>query len=227
MTIWQEVTKLIENYPLSFLPDCFLLLGIVIGGCSIRYLNAPTKVILLMLIVCFLVEIVLTYYAILRQNNRFLVNLTSLVETIFLSVVYYIEIKQQRSRRAILVLLATYLITFVYSFEWVRFAEYLLTVERLLLLSFVALHFQHILSVMRVPNILAYAMFWVSAAVMMYAAGTFFVFLFSRVTLGNLQGGVDFTWYLSVFRWFTCLFYAIIAVALYLRRHEVVAQTTS
>lgn len=227
MTLWQEITKLVGNYPMSFIPDCFLLLGIIVGGFSLRYLNAPMKIILLMLVICFLVEIVLTYYASLNQNNRFFFNLTSLVETVFLSVVYYIEIKQRRSRQAILVLLVTYLITFVYSFEWARFAEYLLTVERLVLLSFVALHFQHILSVMRVPNILAYSMFWVSAGVMVYAAGTFFVFLFSRVTLDSLQGDSNFKWYLSMFRWFTCLFYAILTIALYLRRNEFMTQTAS
>ena len=180
-----------------------------------------------MLIICFLVEIVLTYYAILKQNNRFLVNMTSLVETICLSVAYYIEIKQKKNRQVILVLLATYLITFAYSFEWARMGEYLLTVERLVLLSFVALHFHHILSIMRVPNILAYAMFWVSAGVMVYAAGTFFIFLFTRVTLENSRASIDFMRYLSVVRWFTCIFYTVIAAAFYLRRREVMAQTIS
>ena len=228
MTIWQEITKSISSYPLSFLPDCFLLLGIGIGGFSLRYLNGPTRVILLMLLACFLVEIVLVYYAaILKQNNHFLFNLTSLVEMVCLSMAYHIEINQRKSRQIILTLLATYLITFVYSFEWVRFAEYLLTIERLILLSFVALHFQYILSFMRVPNILAYAMFWVSAGVIVYAAGTFFIFLFTRVTLDNPQGYINFKWYVSVFRGFSCLFYAILGVALYLRRHEVASQTVS
>lgn len=224
MAIWKDIVHLVGSYPLSFLPDYFLLLGIVTGVFSFRYLHTPTKIILIMLVVCLLIEIILTYYATLKQNNRFSVNLTSLIETVCLSVAYFIEIKQRRSRQVILVLLAAYLITFVRWFEWMRFDEHLLTAERLVLLIYVALHFQYILSVMRVPNIMAYTMFWISAGVMVYAAGTFFIFLFTRVTLDIAQGSAGFSWYITIVRWFTCLFYAVLAVSFYLRRREVLLQ---
>ena len=212
------MVEMIARYPQSFLPDCFLLLAIVVGIVSIRYLGFSLKVMLLMLVLCFLVELVLLYYAAYSKNNHFLINLTSFIETVCLTVIYYHEVAEKRSRLTIIAALLMYLVAFVYSFSWMRIADHLLSIERFILILFVVLHFQYILSGMRVPNILVYSMFWISAGLLVYAAGTFFVFLFTKFTLSDLHG--DFHWYISIVRLFTCLFYLVVAVAFYLQRRE-------
>ena len=221
MSTWQHIVNLLTTYPLAFSTDVFLLIGIAIGLYTVNYLDKTLKVVFLFLAVCLCVELVVIYYAARSWTNYFLVNVTSLVEMVFFSIVYWIEVINRRSRAVILSLLGFYLVLFFYSFQWLRVAEYLLGVERFILIVFVILHLQFVLDTMRVPNLLTYPMFWVSSGTMVYAAGTLFIFMFTRVTFSDLND----LWYWSVVQLFTCLFYTVLAISFYLRRREVRMQT--
>lgn len=223
MSTWQQIVNLITRFPLSFSTDVFLLIGITIGLFAINYLDKTLKVVLLFLAVCLCIEFVFIYYAARGWTNYFLINVVSLIETVFFSIIYWMEIANSRSRIAILSLLGAYLVLFFYSFQWLHIAEFLLGVERLILIVFVILHLQFVLDTMRVPNLLTYPMFWVSAGTIVYATGTLFIFTFTKITFSDLND----LWYWSVAQWFTCLFYAVLTAAFYLRRREVIAQTVS
>jgi len=210
----------IALYPFAYVPDLFLLIAVVSGLVNIRYLNQQTRWLLWLVMLSTVIELIMLHYASNYENNHYLINLTSLVETVCLSVIYGLEIENKASRRWIIIGLAGYLITFFYAYKWTQIAEYMIGVQRLLMIFFVILHFQYLLNNMRVPNLLAYTMFWVSAGVMLYASGTLFIFLFVHKTLNNPLPDSDFTWYLGFTRVFTCLFYTIIATSFWLRRRE-------
>lgn len=223
MSTWQQIVNLITKFPLAFSTDVFLLTAITVGLYTINYFDKTFKTILLFLTVCFCVELVVIYYAAHGWTNYFLINITSFVETVFFSMVYWIEIVNRRSRTIIITLLGSYLLLFAYSFQWQHIAEFLLGVERLILIVFVILHLQFVLETMRVHNLLTYPMFWVSSGTMVYAAGTLFIFTFTKVTFGDPND----LWYWFIVQWFTCLLYTVLAAAFYLRRREVIAQTVS
>lgn len=221
MSTWQRIIHLVTKYPLDFSTDVFLLVGIAFGLYAVNYLNKTLKVIFLFLAVCFGIEIILIYYAVRGWNNYFLVNITSLAETFFFSIVYWIEISDRRNRVIIISLFGTYLLLFTYSFQWQYIAEFLLGAERSILIVFVILHLQFMLEMMRVPNLLTYPMFWVSSGTIVYAAGTLFIFTFTKITFSDPND----MWYWSVAQWFTCLFYSVLAMSFYLRRREVLLRT--
>lgn len=221
MSTWEHIIQLLTRFPWSFSTDVFLLVGIAFGLYAVNHLDKTLKVILLFLTVCLGIEIILIYYAAHKWNNYFLVNITSLVETVFFSVVYWVEVSNRRSRVIILSLLGSYLILFVYSFQWQHIAEFLLGAERLILIAFVILHLQFVLETMRVSNLLTYPMFWVSSGMIIYATGTLFIFMFAQITFSDPND----MWYWSVTQGFTCLFYSMLGVSFYLHRREILLKT--
>lgn len=217
MAVWKRIGELISEYPFSFSSDFFLVVGVIIGLITLGYLDRTLKIVFLFLALCLVIEAVLIYYAARTWNNYFLVNVMSLVVMLSYSVVYWREVASRYSRVTIVGLLILYLAVFAYSFEWVRVSEYLLAVERVILMIFVILHLQFILEAMRVPNLLRHPMFWVSSGIMIYAAGTFFIFMFAQVTFGNPQ---DMRYWMVV-QAFTCLLYTMLMIAFYVCRREV------
>ena len=217
MSVWEYMLSLIVHYPLSFVPDFFLLIGIIVGISVFRSLNQPLRVALLLLTLCFGIEVVLIYYAATGRNNHFLVTLMSLLEMVCLSLLYWLEITYKRSRWTIVCLLAVYIISFAFMFEWTRIADFVLGLERFILIVFVIMHLHFILNTMRVPNLLTHPMFWISSGVLIYATGTFFIFTFTKFTFGT---SANIPSYWSIIQCFTALFYAMLAVAFYLSRRE-------
>ncbi|WP_128544905.1 hypothetical protein [Larkinella soli] len=215
----ERFIQLITDFPLWFISDLFLLLAVAAGLVNLSFLNKPFYWLLILISLTLSIELAMTIYAAYRQNNHYLINLTSLVEMVCLAIVYAKEIRSPRSRMIIYGLGLIYLIAFLINFEWTRIADYMIGIQRISMIIFVFLHFQSLLVSMRVTNLFSHAMFWVSAGVLIYATGTLFVFLFVNKTLRDPSG--DFTWYMIFTQSFSGFFYFVIALSFWLRRREV------
>ncbi|MGM9510327.1 hypothetical protein ACS5NO_21515 [Larkinella sp. GY13] len=155
-----------------------------------------------------------------RQNNLYLYNLNSLVEMSGFAVAYWIELKSRRNRTLIVGGFVIYLLVFLYDFSWTHFAGVALGVQRIIMIVYALLYFHYILTKMQIQNLLIHSMFWVSAGAIVHAAGTLFVFLFVKVTLGDLSSNGSYYLYITIVRTFSAFFYLVLLVSFWLRRRE-------
>ncbi|GAB3262956.1 hypothetical protein GCM10027347_29130 [Larkinella harenae] len=211
---------LILEYPDSFLPDLFLLIAIGAGLVNYSFLDKPGRWLLRMLVSSFIIGLVQLHDAAFRQNNLYLYNLNSLVEMLCLTAAYRLELKSKKNQTIVLTGLGLYLLVFVYDFSWTHIAGVTLGVQRLIMILYTLLYFHHILTKMQIQNILIHAMFWISAGAIVHAAGTLFVFLFVKVTLGDLSSNGSYALYITIVRWFTAFFYVVLSIGFWLRRRE-------
>ncbi len=187
MMIDHPYVRLILKYPDSFLPDLFILLAIGTGLVNYFFLDKPNRWLLRMLIFSFVISLIQIHDAAFRQNNLYLYNLNSLVEMSGFAVAYWIELKSRRNRTLILSGFVIYVLVFLYDFSWTNIAGVALGVQRIIMILYALLYFHYILTKMQIQNLLIHSMFWVSAGAIVHAAGTLFVFLFVKVTLGDLS----------------------------------------
>lgn len=212
--------KLILKYPDSFLPDLFLVLALGTGLVNYFFLDKPSRWLFRMLILSFVISLVQLHDAAFRQNNLYLYNINSLVEMCCIAAAYRIELKSRQNQAIIITGLVIYLLVFLYDFRWTNIAGIALGVQRIIMIVYALLYFHYILTKMQVQNLLIHAMFWVSAGAIVHAAGTLFVFLFVKVTLGDLSSNGSYYLYITIVRTFSAFFYIVLIVSFWLRRRE-------
>lgn len=212
--------RLILKYPDSFLPDLFLILAIGTGLVNYLFLDKSSRWLLRMLLLTLIVSIIQIHDAAYRQNNLYLFNLISLIEMAGFAVAYRIELKSKRNQAVVLAGFGLYLATFIIDFSWTKIAGVALGIQRIIMIFYALLYFHHILTKMQIQNLLVHSMFWVSAGAIVYAAGTLFVFLFIKVTLGDLSSNGSYYLYITIVRTFAAFFYIILLVSFWLRRRE-------
>ncbi len=220
MMIDHPYVRLILKYPDSFLPDLFILLAIGTGLVNYFFLDKPNRWLLRMLIFSFVISLIQIHDAAFRQNNLYLYNLNSLVEMSGFAVAYWIELKSRRNRTLILSGFVIYVLVFLYDFSWTNIAGVALGVQRIIMILYALLYFHYILTKMQIQNLLIHSMFWVSAGAIVHAAGTLFVFLFVKVTLGDLSSNGSYYLYITIVRTFSAFFYLVLLVSFWLRRRE-------
>ncbi|GAB3908496.1 hypothetical protein GCM10028803_44230 [Larkinella knui] len=173
-----------------------------------------------MLLLSLIISIAQTHHAAFRQNNLYLYNLNSLVEMSCIAVAYRIELKSSRNKAVIVAGYILYLLVFIYDFSWTHIAGIALGVQRIVMIVYALLYFHYILTNMQVQHLLIHAMFWVSAGAIVHAAGTLFVFLFVKVTLGDLSSNGSYSLYITIVTTFSAFFYIVLLVSFWLRRRE-------
>ncbi|WP_138991321.1 hypothetical protein [Larkinella sp. C7] len=133
---------------------------------------------------------------------------------------YWIELKSRRNRTLIISGFVVYVLVFLYDFSWTNIAGVALGVQRIIMILYALLYFHYILTKMQIQNLLIHSMFWVSAGAIVHAAGTLFVFLFVKVTLGDLSSNGSYYLYITIVRTFSAFFYLVLLVSFWLRRRE-------
>ncbi|WP_234735005.1 hypothetical protein [Tellurirhabdus bombi] len=212
--------RLFINYADWFISDLFLLIALGTGLICYRYVYGGARWLFWLLVLSFFVELLLIHYAALSKNNHFLLNVSSIIETACLAGMYYSIIMRKWSRIFIVVSFLIYLSISIYSFEWLRIADYMLGVQRLMMIVYVILYFQYLLSELKVDYLMGHSFFWISAGALLYASGTLFIFLFVKITFGNPNDG-DFSWYMHFAQAFNSFFYITLAVGFWLQRREI------
>ncbi|MRS64439.1 hypothetical protein [Larkinella terrae] len=173
-----------------------------------------------MLILSFIISLIQLHDAAFRQNNLYLHNINSLIEMCFFAAAYQVELKSKQNLTVIISGLAVYLLVFLFDFKWGNIAGIALGVERMVMIIYALLYFHYILTKMQVQNLLIHSMFWVSAGAIVHAAGTLFVFLFVKATLGDLSSNGSYYLYITIVRTFSAFFYIVLGVSFWLRRRE-------
>ncbi len=208
------------SHPAEFGIDTLLLLIILVGGFSYRYLTISGRLVLGILIILLLLSITTWVVAFQKGNNHFLFTLQALTEFVGFGVFYLLEIKSPQTRRIIGSLMVAYVVAFMVLFNPNQMNDVLIGTARLLLMGFVLTYFWSLLTTMNVPNLFSHPPFWVSGAVLLNGAGTVFIFLFNRMTLTSVSRNDYYFWYRGVTLIFLALFYILLAYSFWVSRFQ-------
>lgn len=166
---------------MDFISSFSSSLPLLIGLTRYKYLTNSLKILLLFFLMYFVGDAYTIWLGILMQNNLFVLNIYPILGTLLLSASYLLVIQNTAGKQIIagsaILLSCTCLLAFKY--DSVSTVE--LFIYKLYVVLVVLIHFNDILSDLRVKNILSHSMFWISASLIIYAMGTLFVSLFSTV----------------------------------------------
>jgi hypothetical protein len=224
---WDRIGELIQNFWTDFLPDLVLLVVLLTGLLTYRWLTVSGRVVLAFLGIALLVTSVSFGMAFYHLRNHFLFPLLALAEFGCFGLFYLIEIRTKAVRRVILPIMGSYLVLFVLEFDAMSMNDILIGLARLLLIGFVLTHFWSLMAEMKVTNLVAHPPFWVSIAVLLNGAGTVFIYLFKRLTLTSATRNEYFSWYWGVTQAFLIVFYGLLAYSFWLRRRAVLSPATT
>ncbi len=197
-----------------------MVLVVLIGWLSYRFLTTSGRVVLGTLLILLLLNIATWVVAFQKENNHFLFTLQALTEFAGFGGFYLLEIKSPPIRRIIGSLMVVYAVAFIFLFNPNQMNDVLIGTARLLLMGLVLTYFWSLLTNMNVPNLFTHPPFWVSGAVLLNGAGTVFIFLFNRMTLASVSKNDSFDWYRGVTLVFLTLFYLLLAYSFWVSRSQ-------
>ena len=195
--MWEALINLIIRYPLDFISQLFALLPVVIGLFHYKRLTVPMKWVVLFFATYFLKDSIAWVHSLKRESNLYLYNLLSFFEIGFVTIIYALSIPRQSKKIALFAIFCLLANVIFYSKHEIGVGN--LTVARLFIIIVVLVYFTHVLNESLIRNILKHDMFWVSAGLLVYAAGTFFIFLFGKdlFDFGNSTAYETFDFYWS------------------------------
>ncbi|MBD2754533.1 hypothetical protein [Spirosoma validum] len=177
-TMWETFIDLIIRYPLDFISQLFALLPITIGLFRFNHLTVSMKWVVLFFLAYFLKDSIAWIHSLQRESNLYLYNLLSFPEIAIVAVIYAFSMPRQSKKIIGFTLGCLLLNFFFYSSQAISAGN--LTIARLFIIIIILVYLNHVLNESLVRNILRHDLFWFSAGLLIYAAGTFFIFLFGK-----------------------------------------------
>lgn len=170
----------IDKYPLDFITQLSGSFPILIGLQYYKRLPATSKFIIAFFAVYFIQDSIALYLSLLKQNNLFIQNLESISQLLIVGLIYYYSFDKPSARKLLLTYaLVCLLIEFIY-YKSYEVSSIDLIVVRIFSITLVFAYFNKIVLDLRIKNVVYHTLFWFSAGLLMYSAGTFFIVLFSQ-----------------------------------------------
>lgn len=169
-----------EKYPIDFLSYVISCLPIGIGLVRFRYLKAGLRYIWLFFVVFFLKDTYSLVQIFINQNNLFIQNIEPIFETVFVGLIFLPYFDKPIEKRVLLGLTALCTAITIYAYQRVDVSAVSLSTFRIFALVLVLAYFNKLLTDMRVINLTQHTMFWFASSLLLYAAGTFFIVLYSE-----------------------------------------------
>lgn len=155
-------------------------LPVIFGLIRYKYLLLSSKLIILFFLFYFTKETFALWLSILKENNLYLQNIETIIETWLLLWIGFSCFKSPKWRWLALGLAISSSIASFLTYHSDGVSSISLSAFRLFAIFFCLSYFNKILTDIRVKNILLHMLFWFSAGLLVYAAGTFFIVLFSE-----------------------------------------------
>jgi len=217
----ERILLLFGKYPLSFISDLSSILPIIIGLLNYKYLSRNVKIIILFFGMYLVGDIYMIYLAALKQNNLFILNLYPIGGILFLTISYITIFKQDNTRKLIGILAAVSLLICLLYFKPLEISPVELFAYRLYIMILSLLYFNKILSDMMIKNILIHSLFWINSGVIIYAAGTFFISIFSEIIFDpNLVDDRTFDVYWNINNVLFILLVFLSSIGIWLSKYE-------
>lgn len=159
-----------------------ILIPISLALIYFKSLDAPLRVLILLLLVSGITDIINAYLYSKTISNMGVMNVYTLLELGLYSIYYTINLADYRgvkhiSRSLVLIFVLTIFFTVTSDFNE-KINTITLTIESLTIIFMSLIYFDKMLKSMRLPKIWQDPYFWINSAILIYFSGSFFVFIF-------------------------------------------------
>ncbi len=212
-TMWAKLAGLIAHYPLDFISYVAGIIPVLAGFVWYNRLTASMKWVVALFGLFFLKDSVGWVHSLRQETNLYLINLQSFAEIGAVGIIYALSLPRFAKLIGVLAIGCLLLNSFYYSNVVLSVGN--LTIARLFILVVVLIYLAHVLNEAVIRNILAHDLFWLSAGLLVYAAGTFFIFLFGQYLFDSATPDATFDFYWSLQEIIYIIFSALAALGLY------------
>jgi hypothetical protein len=219
--MWEKFINLTLKAPLLLLASISVLLPIIVGFYRKKYLSSELKILLFYLIIYSIFDLSEWLYVLLgKKNNMYLHNISEWISMLITGILYFKILDTTLKKNIVLALIFIIIIQNLLQFNWAELAGYSFTLNKLILIFFVFLHFQSIITELNISNILLHPPFWISAAFMIFSCGTLFIYLFWNYTLSTTIQNSIFRVYDNFEQIFRILFMLLFSIAFWVSKFE-------
>lgn len=218
--MWDRFIYLSLKYPLDVVATAIILLCLLIGVYRYKLLSNQLKILLLLFAILLIRDVIASFYAILKHNNLFLYNLSSIIEVIITGLIFISYIRNVKVKLFILLLGIFCLSLNLFFWDYNEFSSIILTSTRLFQLIMAIIYYVEVVSEFKHENIIQSSLFWVNNGFIIQATGTFFISLFSGVVLSSQAPNQLFATYWNTYLVMNITFYAFCAVGMWMARYE-------
>ena len=195
----ERLLHLIEKYPLNLVSHLSSGLPIILGLIFIKDLPRGFKLLLLLFALYFISDSYSLWLSVKQKSTYPIQNIQPLFEIWIAAAIYLSFIKKTSSRKWIFCGLLICSLIIVLSYKTDAISTPGTTTQRLFIATIALAYFNKILTDARIKYILLDGMFWVSAGLLIFSAGTFFFWLFSSYLFSATSSDREFIafWYFN------------------------------
>lgn len=217
-----RIIYLFQKHPLNFVAESISLIPLLIGIIFWPRVNREVKYLTLFFALNFVKDFTSDIFAYYNESNLFIYNIFSLVEIAFLAAVFY-NVKELDSRFYKKLILYGCLISLLLNVIFLKTNEFSsgsFTITHVYGISIILVFYYHLLSKLYVSNIMFYSMFWISAGLLLYYSGTFFIFLLGDVVLSTKSKPEIFQQYWDTNLLFYILFCLLSSIGIWFSKND-------
>lgn len=191
-----------------------IIIPIAVGLMRYKRLDAGLTVLVWLLLISILFEAVMYFTGERGINNHLIGNPFIIIQYLFLSAVFYLSFGSYIIRKGIVVVAVLFVVFGIANLLSMQghdcFNTWTLGIACLLLMLVALLFYYELFKEGKVQRLERYPLFWVASAVLVYAAGCFFLFIFSNYALEESKELLYVQWSIhSVINIVTNLCYAV------------------
>ncbi len=213
---------LFNKHPLSFVAESISLLPLLIGIVLWRVTTKEVKYLTVFFALSFVKDFTSNIFAFYKQSNLFIYNFFSLVEIVLVLALFY-DIKNINStyyKRIVLYGGVIALLINIFLFRVDEFSVGSFTIVRLYGIFIIMNFYYQVMSNLYIKNIVFYSLFWVSAGLLLYQSGTFFIFLLGDTVLSTKSKPEIFQQYWDTNLIFYIVFCLLSSIGILLSKYD-------
>ena len=176
----ERLLHFIERYPLDFVSYLSSSLPIIIGSFVFYSLRENLRTVWYLFLFFFIKDTYALIHMFIVPNILYIQNLEVIVETIIVGIIFYYSFDKPAHKKLIILITAICTTVTIANYKSSDVSSVSLSVFRIFSIILSLSYFNKIITDMQIKNITKYSMFWFTSALLVYAAGTFFIVLFSE-----------------------------------------------
>jgi hypothetical protein len=188
---------------LTIFASFVVIIPLIVGIITIKsWKESSLKIVFTYCVIYALFELIAWYYVLNHRQNHFIHNIISYVDIIFWGYYFYSIIDSSLGRKVVITLSMLTIGTIIWSNlginrDFNRVDSFAISISNLTLIAMSLLFFYQLLSSLVVKDLLRYPHFWISAGVLLYFSGVFFVHIFAEYITFNKDKTITHFWILK------------------------------
>lgn len=218
----ERLLNYFKEYPLDFLSHLSSSLPIIVGFIRYKKLNRSERLIWLLFILYFFKDTyVLVYiFTASKPSTFFIDNIEQVIITLFVGLIYFFSFENSSQKRLIIVFTILCSIITILAYNSLAASTVSLSASRIFSITLALLYFNKIIKDMQVKVITKHSLFWFTAALLLYTAGTFFIMLFSEYWFKETVSDERFDFYWNINQILFIIFCILSSYGLWMSKYK-------